>query len=71
MRRLNTNLRGRGFQLPSFEGQTHYLEVLRSCTSDIEALQAENTWMTSLDLEMAAEGWAKGFQFADRICKEP
>ena len=70
MLRLNAILRGRGFQLPPFEGQTRYLEVLRSCTSDIEELQAENNWMTSLDLEMAAKRWAKGFQFAVRTCKE-
>jgi hypothetical protein len=67
---LNTSLRGRGYSLPMPVEKIPYLDVLDVCKKDIEELLAENSWMTSLDLEMAAAGWAKGLRFALRTCKE-
>lgn len=70
MHRLNAILRGPGYGLPMPAGTTHYLDVLHACKRDIEELSAANPWMTSLDLEMASQGWAKGFESALRKSRE-
>ena len=62
--RLNTSLGGRGYSLPMPVETIPYLAVLDACKRDMEELREGNPRMTTLDLETAVAGWARGLQFA-------
>jgi hypothetical protein len=65
-RRQNAILPGRGFVLPPPQEPMPYFGLLQSCSEDMQRLQAQKRWMTSLDTDMAVEAWTAGLQYALR-----